>query len=351
MSNAREIYGETPQGVPVEKFTMHNAQGCKTEIITYGGILVSWSLPSNNGSMDDVILGHDSLDGYLNRNTPYFGCLVGRYANRIANGSFELDAKKYTLSTNENGNTLHGGKDGFNQRVWNVRSFSEKNNELVLSLISPDGDQGFPGKLLVQVMYHLTDNNELHLYYQAVTTKTTVINLTHHAYFNLDGHDSGTILDHEVMIPSSKITELDENLLPNGNLMDVRKTPLDFQKPRSVRSGIFQPHPQLSTGGYDGCWVLNTNRNAALQKAAVVSSLKSNRSLHVYTTEPGLQFYTGNFLNGKITGKNGHAYQQYAGFCTEAQHFADSPNQPQFPSTVLPPEMLYKQHTVFKINQ
>lgn len=350
MSGLREIFGTTPHGETVEKFTMQNRKGCKVEIITYGGILVSWCIPTANGSMDDIILGLETLDDYCTENSPYFGCLVGRYANRIADGTFDLDGKSYRLPKNENGNTLHGGPDGFSHRVWNVRSFHDKNNELVLSLNSPDGDQGFPGELLVQVMYHFTDKNELHIYYQAATTEKTVINLTHHAYFNLNGHNSGTILDHEVMIPASRITELNDRLIPTGTLLDIQNTPLDFRTPRTIRSGIFEKHPQLATGGYDGCWVLHDAATSYLRHAASVHSPTNNRTLHVHTTEPGLQFYTGNFLNGNITGKNGHIYRKHEGFCLETQHFADSPNQPQFPSTILSPGTLYRQHTVFKIN-
>jgi aldose 1-epimerase len=344
----KEAFGVTSDNVPVELYTLTNSHGIEARIMTYGGTVVSLKVPDRQGKLGDVVLGYDSLDGYL-KNSPYFGAIVGRYGNRIANGQFTLDGKQYTLPKNDGANTLHGGTRGFDKVVWAAKEVRGKDGSgLALSYTSTDGDQGFPGNLSVTVVYTITENNELKIDYSATTDKPTVVNLTHHSYFNLAGQ--GTILKHELMINAGKFTPVGAGLIPTGELRAVTGTPMDFKRSTEIGSRIDQVDDQLTLGkGYDHNWVLDS-RGGKLALAARVYEPSSGRVMEVYTTEPGLQFYSGNFLDGSIRGKAGQVYQRRSGFCLETQHFPDSPNKPAFPSTVLKPGQQYKSTTVYKFS-
>ena len=340
-------YGKLPDGTPVEMFTLTNASGIEVKAITYGGIIVSVKTPDRDGRMADIVLGFDSLDGYLTAH-PYFGAIVGRYGNRIAKGQFTLEGKTYSLAKNDGPNHLHGGLKGFDKVVWKGRSFKDARGVgVVLTRTSPDGEEGYPGNLTSTITYTLSDRNELKVDYEATTDKTTVHNITQHSYFNLAGAGSGDILGHVMIIDADRFTPVDETLIPTGELAPVEGTPLDFRKPTAIGARIGDAHEQLKRGkGYDHNFVLN-RKGAGLSRAAVVVDPKSGRALEVSTTEPGVQFYSGNFLDGTIKGKGGHAYALRTGFCLETQHYPDSPNQPSFPTTVLKPGETYKSTTVF----
>ena len=344
----KKAFGVTSDNVPVELYTLTNSHGMEARIMTYGGTILSLKVPDRQGNLGDVVLGYESLDGYL-KNSPYFGAIVGRYGNRIGNGQFTLDGKQYTLPKNDGGNTLHGGTRGFDKVVWTAKEVKGKDGSgLALSYTSKDGDQGFPGNLSVTVVYTITENNELKIDYLATTDKTTVINLTHHSYFNLAGQ--GTILKHELIINAGKFTPVDAGLIPTGELRAVTGTPMDFKRSTEIGSRIDQTYDQLTLGkGYDHNWVLDS-RGGKLALAARVYEPSSGRAMEVYTTEPGLQFYSGNFLDGSITGKAGQIYQRRSGFCLETQHFPDSPNKATFPSTVLKPRQQYKSTTVYRFS-
>jgi len=346
----REPFGKTADGTAVELFTLRNSHGTEARIMTYGGIVVSLKVPDRRGRMEDVVLGYDTLDGYLKDNGPYMGALIGRYANRIAKGRFSLNGTEYTLAQNNGENHLHGGIKGFDKVVW--KGTALRNGGVRLTYLSKDGEEGYPGNLSVTVTYTLTNQNELKIDYSATTDKATVVNLTHHSYFNLAGAGSGDILSHEVMINADRFTPVsDSGAIPTGELRSVRGTPMDFTRPTAVGARIEQAYDQLQFGrGYDHNWVLNKTRARTPSLAARVYEAQTGRVMEVYTTEPGVQFYTGNFLDGTITGKGGKVYQRRYGLCLEAQHYPDSPNQPSFPSTVLKPGQRYTQTTIYKFS-
>jgi aldose 1-epimerase len=344
----KQPFGMTATQEPVYLYTLTNVNGLEARIMTYGATVVSLKVPDRHGKVADVVLGYDSLEGYL-KNSPFFGAIVGRYGNRIAKGRFSLNGKQYTLAKNNGENTLHGGIKGFDKVVWKAKEAKRQDGvSLSLTYFSKDGEEGFPGNLSVTLVYTLTNNNELKIEYSATTDKTTVVNLTHHSYFNLAGE--GSILNHELMIDANRFTPVDEGLIPTGELRSVKGTPMDFTRPSLIGARIDQQDEQLTFGkGYDHNWVLN-NPGGKLAFAARAYEPVSGRVLEVFTTEPGLQFYSGNFLDGTITGKGGQVYKQRYGFCLETQHFPDSPNKPKFPSTVLKPGQHYKSTTIYKFS-
>ena len=340
----RSPFGTLPDGQAVDVYTLTNANGLELKAIGYGGIITSLRVPDRNGRLDDIVLGFDRLDDYL-RDHPFFGAIIGRYGNRIARGQFTLDGKTYKLATNNGPNHLHGGTRGFDKVMWKVEPAGK--NALTFSRVSADGEEGYPGNLRVQVTYTLTDKNELQVDYLATTDKPTPVNLTQHSYFNLAGQASGDILGHQLMLNADRYTPVDETLIPTGKLAPVAGTPFDFTRPTAIGARINDPDPQLKNGqGYDHNWVLN-RKDAGLQPASRVVEPRTGRTLDIATTEPGIQFYAGNFLDGKLTGKGGAVYNRRTGFCLETQHFPDSPNQPSFPSTILKPGQEYRSRTVF----
>ncbi len=338
-SPASIVFGTTPGGKKVHLYTLRNAHGMEAAIMTYGGIVQSIKVPDRNGKFDDVVLGFDNFDGYL-KGHPYFGALVGRYGNRIAHGKFSLDGHTYTLAKNNGPNALHGGLVGFDKVVWDAKSGVGKDGEfLELHYVSKDGEEGYPGNLEVKAVYTLTGDNSLKLEYTAKTDKTTVVNLTQHSYYNLAG--KGDVLGHLMHINASKMTPVDDGLIPTGELRDIAGTSFDFQKPETIGRRIGDNDEQLKLGrGYDHNYVL-TKAQPGLSMAARVTEPGSGRILEVWTTEPAVQFYSGNFLDGTLKGKNGTAYQARSGFCLEPQHYPDSPNHPDFPSTTLKPGAVY----------
>jgi aldose 1-epimerase len=308
-------------------------------------------MPDRNGTFDDIVLGYGNLDGYL-KSSPYFGALIGRYGNRIGGAKFTLEGTTYKLPANNGANTLHGGEKGFDKVVWKVTKAKQGKHgpELHLAYVSKDGEQGFPGNLVVNAVYTLTDNNELRIDFHATTDKATVCNLTHHSYFNLRGAGNGDILGHEVYINSDKTTPVDKDLIPTGGFAPVDNTPFDFRTPRTVGARIDDPNPQLQFGpGYDHNWVINKPLGK-MGLMARVTEPSTGRVMEVWSTEPGLQFYAGNFLDGTITGKNGKVYQRRTGFCMEPQHYPDSPNKPNFPTTELKPGENYQNTIIYKFS-
>ena len=343
----KELFGKTTDGKAIEIYTLTNSKRAEAKIITYGGTVVSLKVPDRKGNFDDVVLGYDNLDGYLN-DTFYIGCLIGRYGNRIAKGKFSLNGAAYTLVQNNGENHLHGGTKGFDKVIWKAKSLVTKNGaSLELSRLSKDGEEGYPGNLSVNVIYTLTDNNELKIDYSATTDKDTVINLTQHSYFNLAGADSDDILNHQLQINSDRFTPTDRGSIPTGELRIAKGTPFDFILPTAIGARIEQSDEQLKFGsGYDHNFVLNKN-NQAITLAAKVYEKTSGRVMEVYTTQPAMQLYTGNFLVN-VKGKSGKIYGKHDGFCLETQHYPNSPNEPQFPTTVLKPNQKYLQTTVYK---
>ncbi len=345
-------FGFTPAGQEVALYSLINATGAVLEITNYGGIVTRLVLPDRNGNKADVVLGFNTLEEYV-KDSPYFGCLVGRYGNRIANGEFVLDQKKYTLAKNNDPGGipchLHGGKVGFDKVVWNATPVIEnKVAGLKLTYLSRDGEEGYPGNLAVEVWYWWTNENELKIEYRATTDKSTPVNLTHHSYFNLKGEGEGDILGHVLMIKAEKYTPVNNGLIPTGGLAEVQGTPFDFLKPTAIGERINTDYPQLKYAmGYDHNWVLK-KAAGKLEMAATVYEVASGRAMEVWTTEPGLQFYSGNFLDGHLSGKSGKPYQFRDGFCLETQHFPDSPNQPKFPNTILRPGEKYQSTTIYK---
>ena len=345
----RTVFGTTPEGVQVEQFTLKNEQGMEVKIITYGGRITSLKVPDKAGNFEDVVLGFDNLDQYLKEN-PFFGALIGRYGNRIAQGKFSLDGEEYTLAQNNGENHLHGGEKGFDKVIWNVKESSEPNT-LVLSYISEHMEEGYPGRLETSVTYTLNEDNSLNVEYEATTDKKTVVNLTQHTYFNLSGEFSNTILDHKVQINADRFVPVSEDLIPTGELKSVAGTPFDFRGPKAIGEEINASHEQLErANGYDHTWVLN-EKDSGIRFAASAVHPKSGRKLKVFTNEPGIQFYTGNFLDGTLPLQNGEGkYQRRSGFCFETQHYPDSPNQENFPSVVLEPGETYSSKTSFKFS-
>jgi aldose 1-epimerase len=347
----KEPFGKTEDGQPVDLYTLSNKKGMEAAIINFGGIVVSLKVPDKAGKLDDVVLGYDQLDGYLT-NKAYFGALIGRYGNRIAHGTFTLNGTTYTVPKNNGENSLHGGIKGFNRRLWTAKDVSDSHGQaLELTYLSKDGEEGYPGNLTAKVVYTLTDQNELRIDYSATTDKDTVINLTNHTYFNLAGQGNGDILGHELTIRADKFTPVDATLIPTGELKPVKGTPFDFTKSTAIGARINQDDEQIKVGkGYDHNWVLNSGGKGAVSLAAEAYEPKTGRVLQVLTDEPGVQFYSGNFLDGSIQGKGGKVYNLRNGFCLETQHFPDSPNHSSFPSTVLKPGQHYKTTTVFKFS-
>jgi len=342
----QRLFGHLPDGRPVTLYTLVNNKGARADIMNYGGIVVRLYMPDRNGHYDDVVLGYDHLEGYLTNN-PYFGAIVGRYANRIAKGRFVLDGKVYQLATNDGPNHLHGGIKGFDKRLWKARPFmSADGPALELKYFSRDGEEGYPGNLQVTAVYTLTDENELRLDFTAVTDKPTIVNLSHHSYFNLACE--GTILDHQVMIVADAFTPVDATLIPTGEIRPVEGTPFDFRKPTPIGARIHEDDIQLKYGrGYDHNWVIRKPLGT-LGLMARVYEPKTGRIMEVLSTEPGLQFYTGNFLDGTIVGKGGRRYVHRSGFCMEPQHYPDSPNKPHFPSVVLRPGQVYRNTIIYR---
>jgi aldose 1-epimerase len=342
-------FGRTPDGKDVDLYTLRNANGAVAQIMTYGGIVTTLEMPDKDGQLGDVVLGYDNLDGYV-KNNPYFGCIVGRYGNRIAGGKFTLNGKTYTLATNNGPNSLHGGLKGFDKQVWEVVKSAAVNGGATLELryTSRDGEEGFPGNLTVTTLYTLTADNALRIDYTATTDAATHCNLTHHSYFNLAG--SGDILNHEMMIAADKFTPVDATLIPTGELRPLAGSPLDFSKPTKIGARINADDEQLKLGGgYDHNYVINKPAGQ-LGLAARVYEATSGRVMEVWTTEPGVQFYTGNFLDGTIRGKGGWVYQRRNAFCLEPQHYPDTPNQPSFPTTLLKPGETYQNTIIYKFS-
>ncbi len=331
-------------GEVVTKYSLINPSGMQVNIINYGGIITDIITPDKNGIKGNVTLSFDSLSGYLQKGNPYFGALVGRYGNRIANGKFTLDGKLYSLAGNNNGNALHGGIKGYDKVVWKALKLAG-DSSLQLSYLSKDGEEGYPGNLSVKVIYTLTADNALKIDYTATTDKATPVNLTNHAYFNLSAGKDSTILDHQLMINAAKFTDVNDKLIPTGKLPEVKDGPMDFNSEKIIGKDI-----QQVKGGYDHNWVLSKN-GMDLEKAANVYHAASGRQMEVWTTEPGIQFYTGNFLDGTLTNTSGGTkYIKHAGLCLETQHFPDSPNQTSFPSTILKPGETYRQTTIYKFS-
>jgi aldose 1-epimerase len=349
MKSTREPFGKTPDGTEVTLYTLTNQSGAEARVMTYGGIVVSLRVPDRDGKLDDVVLGYDDLEGYVRDNSPYFGALIGRYGNRISRGRFTLDGVEYRLARNNGENHLHGGLRGFDKVVWRASDVTQSEGQaLQLTYLSRDGEEGYPGNMSVTVIYTLTGENELKIKYSATTDRPTILNLTNHSYFNLAG--AGDILSHEVTINADRFTPIDKGLIPTGELARVEGTPMDFRTPATIGYRIEEGYEQLLYGlGYDHNWVLNKDVDA-LTLAARVYERGSGRVLEVYTTQPGMQFYSGNFLDGTIRGKGGKVYERRNGFCMETQHFPDSPNHPDFPSTILSPGQRYEQMTVYKFS-
>lgn len=347
MNIRKRLFGATPTGKAVELYTLANDSGAECEIMTYGGILVSLRVPDRNGQSDDVVLGYDMLEGYLT-NLPYFGAIIGRYANRIARGTFVLNGREYTLARNNGEHHLHGGIVGLNKVVWDAREFAnDKEVGVVLHYLSRDEEEGYPGNLDVTVTYTLKQENTLQIDYLATTDKDTVVNLTNHAYFNLAGAD--TIENHELLLHADYFTPADSGLIPTGEIRRVTGTPLDFTQSTRIGARIDESDEQLlAAGGYDHNWIIRAG-DEKLKLAARVYEPTTGRILEVSTTEPGIQLYTGNSLNGEI-GKCQTVYQKRAGFCLETQHFPNSPNHPAFPSTALTPGEEYRQTTLYKFS-
>jgi aldose 1-epimerase len=346
----KQPFGRTAAGVEADLYTFANRSGMEAAVTNYGGILVSLKVPDRAGALADVVLGFDTLDGYL-KGHPYFGAIVGRYGNRIARGRFTLGGVEYKLAVNDGANHLHGGITGFDKALWSARDVSTAEAPaLELRYLSRDGEEGYPGNLSVRVTYSLNDAGELKIDYLATTDKDTVLNLTNHSYFNLAGQGQGDILGHEVMINADRFLPVDAGLIPTGELRPVRGTPFDFTQPVAIGARVGQDDEQLKRGrGYDHCWVLNS-APGALALAARVREPASGRVLEVLTTEPAVQFYIGNFLDGSLTGKGGKVYGRRYGFCLETQHYPDSPNQPSFPSVVLKPGAEYRSTTVYRFS-
>lgn len=353
MDIKRSVFGKTADGKMIELYTLTNSKGIEARIMTFGGTVVSLKVPDRNGRLGDIVLGHDALEPYLlpdHKGSPYFGCIIGRYGNRIGKGRFMLDGKTYTLATNDGANHLHGGREGFDRKIWKARPVKGKDYvALELTYTSPDMEEGYPGNLKAKVTYTLTEEDELRIDYEATTDKPTICNLTNHNYYNLSCGQRD-ILDHELMIVADQYTPVDNGLIPTGQILPVEGTPMDFRTPKPIGRSINVDDEQLRFGrGYDHNWVLR-KKEGELALAARLYDPTSGRVMEIYTTEPGIQFYSGNFLDGSITGKYGVVYKHRWGLCLETQHFPDSPNKPNWPSTVLRPGQVYKSTTIHKFS-
>ena len=345
-SLSKMIFGKTPDGTPVELYVLKNGQ-ITVKVMTYGAIITEIDTPDRNGKEGDVVLGFDSLEGYLGKH-PYFGATVGRVANRIAKGKFTLNGQEYTLAVNDGPNTLHGGLKGFDKVIWKAEPISRPDGPSIkLTRRSPDGEEGYPGNLDVSVQFTVTEQNELKIEYTATTDKATPINLSNHSYFNLAGRTTEPVLGHELMLAADHYTPVDETLIPTGEIAPVAGTPLDFTKPTDIGARIKELKGEPT--GYDHNFVLNSG-GKSLALAVRVYEPKTGRVMELSTTEPGVQFYTGNFLDGTITGKDGIAYRKHHAFCLEAQHYPDSIHHANFPSAVLEPGKTYTQTTVYKFS-
>lgn len=346
----KTVFGRLSDGREVEEYTLTNRVGVTAQIINYGATVRSLRVPDRNGKMDDVVLGYDSVQGYVD-GTAYFGAIVGRYGNRIGRGRFQLDGKQYQLTINDGENHLHGGKTGFNKVLWDAKILSDSAEpSLQLQYVSLDGEEGYPGTVTLKVTYTLTDKNELRIEYEGTTDQPTILNPTHHSYFNLSGSFGNTVLGHLLSIEADGITPVDKGLIPTGQIASVANTPMDFRTPVAIGARINDPSEQLVFGkGYDHNWVLRDG-DGGVRKAAEVYEPTRGRLMIVSTDQPGLQFYSGNFLDGTVKGKNGIAYQHRAGLCLEAQVFPDAPNKPHFPAATLRPGQTYRQITIYQFS-
>ncbi len=341
-------FGTTKDGQAVDRYTLVNANGVVAKVITYGATLTELLVPDRDGKMADVVLGFKTLADY-ERDEPYLGATIGRVGNRIAKGKFKLDGREYTLAANNGPNHLHGGLRGFDKRVWKAQVVPAAAGAAVrFTYVSADMEEGYPGTLTATVVYTLTNANEVRLDYTATTDKPTIVNLTNHSYFNLAGEGQGTILDHELTIMADRFTPVDDTLIPTGDIASVRGTVMDFNRPTAIGARIAQV-PGAAPGGYDHNYVLS-HGGGVLAMSATVRDPKSGRAMDVLTSEPGVQFYTGNFLDGTLVGKSGAAYKQHYGFCLETQHFPDSINHPNFPPVLLRPGHTYKSTTVYRFS-
>lgn len=346
----KSSFGKTKDGVALDLYTLKNEAGMTVKITNYGGTIVSWTAPDKNGKYEDITLGCDSIGGY-EKGVPFFGALIGRYGNRIAKGKFNLEGKTYKLATNNNENHLHGGIKGFDKVVWAATPVEGPQAVLKLTYTSKDMEEGYPGNLSVEVVYTLQKDNSLKIEYSATTDKTTVVNLTNHAYFNLSGDMNNTILDHEIALNCDKFLPVDKTLIPTGELKNVEGTPFDFMTSQKIGTRINDTlNEQIKFGGgYDHAWIIK-DHTTTMHPAAVVYEPKSGRTMEVLTTEPAIQFYTGNFLDGTIKGKGGVIYKKRSGLCLETEHYPDSPNQSKFPTTTLKPKETYKTTTVYRFS-
>ncbi|HWS00863.1 MAG TPA: aldose epimerase family protein [Prolixibacteraceae bacterium] len=344
-----EAFNKTIDGKQVKLFTLKNQKGMEITVTNWGARIVSCLVPDKKGVMADVVFGHDSIDGYLNAKENYFGAAIGRYGNRIAKGEFLLGDIQYKLAQNNGVNSLHGGVNGFSKKIWDV--VQKGSGELNLKLVSPDMDEGYPGELQVSMIYRLTNDNELVIQYEAKCDKATVINLTNHSYFNLHGAGNGTILDHLLTLNADFFTPIDSTLIPTGEFRPVDNTPFDFRNPTLIGARINSDDQQIRFGlGYDMNFVLKKSPDQNVSLAASVYEPESGRLLEVFTDQPGIQFYSGNFLDGIYPGKKGKSYGHRTGFCLETQHFPNSPNQPKFPSVVLSPDQVYTHTCIYKFS-
>ena len=346
----KKPFGVTKDGIDINQYILKNSNGMQISVINYGGIITSWKAKDRDGSYEDIVLGFDNLSDYES-SRPYFGALIGRYGNRIKEGKFSLDGVDYTLEVNNGENHLHGGVKGFDKVIWEVeKEVKESSASLILRHISTDMEEGYPGNLDVKVIYTLTNDDELKVRYEAETDKKTIVNLTQHSYFNLSANLSRDILAHQITIDADSFLPVDKTLIPSGELRDVEGTPFDFRKPKRVGDDINEDYTQLTFGnGYDHCWVLN-NQNEGVRFVASAYDTLSGRSLEIFSDQPGIQFYSGNFLDGTLKSKDGGNYEFRSGFCLETQHYPNSPNQESFPSVILNPGEKYNTETIFRFS-
>ena len=346
----KKPFGVTKDGIDINQYILKNANGMQITVINYGGIITSWKAKDRDGSYEDIVLGFDNLSDYES-SSPYFGALIGRYGNRIKEGKFSLDGVDYTLEVNNGENHLHGGVKGFDKVIWEVeKEVKESSASLILTYISTDMEEGYPGNLDVKVIYTLTNDDELKVRYEAETDKKTIVNLTQHSYFNLSANLSRDILAHQITIDADSFLPVDKTLIPSGELRDVEGTPFDFRVPKRVGDDINEDYTQLTFGnGYDHCWVLN-NQNEGVRFVASAYDTLSGRSLEIFSDQPGIQFYSGNFLDGTLKSKDGGNYEFRSGFCLETQHYPNSPNQESFPSVILNPGEKYNTETIFRFS-